>query len=42
VRETRQSLRATTVQRKLGLELKKQEATVLVYTVEHIKRPGAE
>ena len=30
------------VLRKLGLELKRQEATVLVYTVEHIERPAAE
>ena len=29
------------VLRKLGLELKKQEATVPVYTVEHIERPAA-
>ena len=31
-----------TVLRKLGLELKKQEATVPVYTVEHIERPPGE
>ena len=31
-----------TVLRKLGLELKKQEATVPVYTVEHIERPAPE
>ena len=31
-----------TVLRKLGLELKRQEATVPVYTVEHIERPAAE
>ena len=31
-----------TVLRKLGLELKKQEATVPVYTVEHSERPAAE
>ena len=31
-----------TVLRKLGLELKKQEATEPVYTVEHIERPVAE
>jgi hypothetical protein len=30
------------VLRTLGLELKKQEATVPVYTVEHIERPAAE
>ena len=30
------------VLRKLGLELKQQEATVPVYTVEHIERPAAE
>jgi hypothetical protein len=30
-----------TVLRRLGLELKQQEATVLVYTVEHIERPPA-
>jgi Protein of unknown function (DUF3738) len=30
-----------TVLRKLGLELKQQEATVPVYTVEHIERPMA-
>jgi uncharacterized protein (TIGR03435 family) len=31
-----------TVLRKLGLELKKQEATVPVYTVERIERPAGE
>jgi uncharacterized protein (TIGR03435 family) len=31
-----------TVLRKLGLELKKQEAAVPVYTLEHIERPAAE
>jgi len=31
-----------TVLRKLGLELKKQEAPVPLYTVEHIERPAAE
>jgi uncharacterized protein (TIGR03435 family) len=31
-----------TVLRKLGLELKQQEATVPVYTVEHIERPAGE
>ena len=31
-----------TVLRTLGLELKKQEATVPLYTVEHIERPAAE
>ncbi len=31
-----------TVLRKLGLELKRQEAIVSVYTVEHIERPAAE
>ena len=31
-----------TVLRKLGLELKQQEATVPLYTVEHIERPAAE
>ena len=31
-----------TVLRTLGLELKQQEATVPVYTVEHIERPAAE
>ena len=31
-----------TVLRQLGLELKQQEATVPVYTVEHIERPAAE
>ena len=31
-----------TVLRKLGLELKKQQATVPVYTVEHIERPAGE
>ena len=31
-----------TVLRKLGLELKQQEATVPVYTVEHIERPASE
>ena len=31
-----------TVLRKLGLELKQQEATVSVYTVEHIERPPGE
>ena len=30
------------VLRKLGLELKQQEATVPVYTVEHIERPASE
>jgi hypothetical protein len=30
------------VLRTLGLELKQQEATVPVYTVEHIERPAAE
>jgi len=31
-----------TVLRKLGLELKQHEATVPVYTVEHIERPAGE
>ena len=31
-----------TVLRKLGLELKQHEATVPVYTVEHIERPTGE
>ena len=31
-----------TVLRKLGLELQQQEATVPVYTVEHIERPAGE
>ena len=31
-----------TVLRTLGLELKQQEATVPVYTVEHIERPAGE
>ena len=31
-----------TVLRKLGLELKQQEATVPLYTVEHIERPAGE
>jgi len=31
-----------TVLRTLGLELKQQEATVPVYTVEHIQRPAGE
>ena len=31
-----------TVLRKLGLELKQQEATVPVYIVEHIERPAGE
>jgi uncharacterized protein (TIGR03435 family) len=31
-----------TVLRKLGLELKQQEATVPVYTVDHIERPAGE
>ncbi len=31
-----------TVLRKLGLELKQQEAPVPVYTVEHIERPAGE
>jgi len=30
------------VLRKLGLELKQQDATVPVYTVEHIERPPGE
>ena len=34
--------RAFWVLRKLGLELKQQEATVPVYTVAHIERPGGE
>jgi uncharacterized protein (TIGR03435 family) len=31
-----------TVLRKLGLELKPQEATVPAYTVEHIERPAGD
>lgn len=31
----------STVLRSLGLELKRQEATLPVYTVEHIERPAA-